>query len=207
MKTVLMNMLDTRVTAPHKGNMPKFYHDPKLRMFTIMTRFTGAMTANILPRLYKSYIKNGHAGMRYQAFCTVMSTVAFAYLANILKDVLAYGSDENPYLKTKFKVAQRAVYNASLLGSLQSGVELVAPQYDFKEASWKDHPFERGYKEIANRSPLVDWADKSVQAMYNLSTGNTEKGVKGALHVAPVIGSFSGVASELSKPFHKGTTQ
>lgn len=190
LQTTLRNMVDARIVNPQVGNLPKYYYDPKLRIFTAMTRFIAGLTANILPRLYMDYVKNGSAGMRYQAFATMMMAVAFAHFANILKDMLAYGDDENPYLKGKVKAAQRAVYGSGLLGRVEGMIDTVAPLYPTKTPSVTKDPFGAAYSAFKGNAPPVSWADRAVRAMYQLSTGETEQGVKNAVRSMPLVGSF-----------------
>jgi hypothetical protein len=188
--TSLRNMVDQRITNPQTANLPKYYHDPRLRIFTAMTRFIAGLTANILPRLYKDYIKNGSTGMRYQAFATMAMAITFAHIANIMKDMLAYGDDDNPYLRSNVKKAQRALYGSGLLGRAEALVDTVAPLYGNKKASPTEDPFEYAYQSFRDAAPPVGWADRAVRAMYDLSTGETEAGTKKAVRSLPLVGSF-----------------
>jgi endonuclease YncB( thermonuclease family) len=197
--TGLRNMIDARITNPQIANLPKYYHDPRLRIFTAMTRFIAGMTANILPRLYKDYIKDGTVGMRYQAFSVMGMAVVFAAMANVLKDTLSYGDDDNPYIKSNFKKAQRAIQGAGLLGRLDQVVEGISPLYPSKSINPAKDPIGFSWNMLKSNAPPVSWADRSVRAMYNLGTGETEKGVKGIIRSAPVVGSFPIVADTAAK--------
>jgi len=200
--TGVRNMVDSRVVNPQTANLPKYYHDPRLRPLTAMTRFIAGLTANILPRLYRDYIRDGNAGMRYQAFVTIGLAMAFAHIANIMKDLLSYGDDENPYLKTGVKQAQRAIYGSGALGRGEGIVDWVMPLYDFNNTSLLDNPLKYSYNSAKSAMPPVGWTDRTVRAMYNLSSGNTEQGVKQAVRSMPLVGSFpqaATVAAELTK--------
>lgn len=197
--TTLRNMVDARVVNPQIGNLPKYYHDPRLRIFTAMTRFIAGMTANILPRLYRDYIKDGNVGMRYQAFVVMSMAVLFAHLANIMKDTLSYGDDDNPYIKSNFKKTQRAIQGAGLLGRLDQVVEGFAPLYPSTNTDFVKNPVGSTWNTFKNNAPPVSWADRAVRAMYNIGHGDTEKGVKGAIRSAPLVGSFPIVADTAVK--------
>jgi hypothetical protein len=198
----LRNMVNQRATNPQIANLPKYYHDPRLRIFTAMTRFVASMTANLLPRLYVDYIKNGSTGMRYQAFVTMAMGITFAYMANMLKDILSYGDDENPYLKGNVKAAQRALYGSGLLGRGEAVVDTFVPLYDTRKADPTEDPITYAYQSFRNSAPLVSWGDRVVGAMYDLSTGKTEQGVKKAVKSMPLVGSFpiaAKTAADLTK--------
>jgi len=197
--TTLRNMVDSRVVNPQMANLPKYYHDPRLRIFTAMTRFIAGMTANQLPRLYKHYIAQGNAGMRYQAFAVMMMAVALASMANILKDILSYGDDENPYIKKTSKKIQRAVQGAGLLGRLDQTVEAFSPLYPHKSPDPTKQPIGWAWDAFKSNAPPVSWADRTVRAMYNLANDNPEKGVKGLIRSAPLVGSFPIVADTAAK--------
>mgnify|MGYP000942413811 CR=1 FL=1 len=194
----LRNMVDQRVTNPQTANLPKYYHDPRLRVFTAMTRFVGAMTSTILPRMYKDYIKDGSTGMRFQAFSTMAMSLVFAYMANILKDILAYGDDDNPYLKSNVKKVQRAMYGSGIVGRVESLIDTVAPLYGNKKADPAQAPFTYAYQSLRDASPPLSWSDRAVRAMYELGTGETESGTKKLVKSLPLVGSFPVVAQEAS---------
>jgi len=195
----LRNMVDQRVTNPQTANLPKYYHDPRLRVFTAMTRFVASMTANVLPRMYKDYIKNGSTGMRYQAFCTMALAMVFAHMANMMKDILAYGDDDNPYLKSNVKKTQRALYGSGLLGRAESLMDTVSPLYSNKKADPTKEPFTYAYQSLRDASPPLSWSDRAVRAMYELSAGDTATGVKNAVKSLPLVGSFPIAATTASK--------
>jgi len=188
--TGVRNMVDSRIVNPQTANLPKYYHDPRMRPLTAMTRFVAGLTANILPRLYRDYIKDGGVGMRYQSFVTIGLAIALSHMANILKDVLSYGDDENPYLKSNVKLAQRAIYGSGVLGRGEGVVDWAMPLYNFNNTSLLENPLQYSYEAAKNQMPPVGWADRTVRAMYNSSTGETEKGVKHAVRSMPLVGSF-----------------
>jgi len=199
--TGVRNMVDARIVNPQTANLPKYYHDPRLRPLTAMTRFVAGLTANILPRLYRDYIRDGGVGMRYQAFVTIGLALAMSHMANILKDILSYGDDENPYLKSNVKQAQRAIYGSGILGRGEGVVDWVMPLYEFNNRSLLKNPVAYSYDAVKNSMPPLGWADRTVRAMYNISTGETEKGVKQAVRSMPLVGSFPQAANLAAEQF------
>lgn len=186
--TALSNFIDQRVNMPNTNKMPKFMHDPRLRLVTLMGRFTAVQTSTMIPRLYKQYIKDGHAGMRYSAFFTIVSALATAYMANMIKDVLAYG-EESPYIKGKAKKFQRTVFSSGLLGRGESLVDAMMPLYPQSEK--KDaNLLEKAYDFAKDKSPQIGYASKFVEGAGMIAEGNTNKGLNKMARNIPLAGSF-----------------
>jgi len=199
MLTTLRNMVDSKIVNPQSGNLPKYYYDPHLRIFTAMTRFIAGLTANILPRLYFDYVKDGNAGMRYQAFAVMASALAMAYIANNLKDILSYGDDENPYVKGKAKEMQRAIEGSGLLGRFDQVLQGISPIYKQRVIDPTEQPVAWAWSTLKGNAPPINWADRTVRGMYNLGIGETELGTKQVVRSLPVAGSFPIVAETVSK--------
>jgi len=198
--TALSNFVDARVVNPQAHNLPKFYHDPRLRVVTAMTRFMAAAHSTILPRLYKQYLLDGHAGMKYQAFSTIAMALLFASLVNMLKDQLSYG-DESPYVKTKMKRLQRDVNTSGLLGQFERITDKISPVYPNGGPALTKDPIGWGVDKIKDISPVASWVAKPIQGTKDILEGNTERGVKQLVRATPLIGSFPIAASTIASAF------
>jgi endonuclease YncB( thermonuclease family) len=196
--TTLGNMVDSKVTHPQAHNMPKFYHDPRLRLLTVMTRFVGSFTSNILPRLYKNYLLEGNTGMRYQAFSVVVMSLLLASFANTLKDELAYG-EENPYLiKTREKL-QRNLYASGLLGRFETVADAIVPLYPQRTPSITQDPVGAAYSAAKNTSPVVGYVDKLLRTGQAVAEDDYQKAIKTGSRAMPLIGSFPIAGQTLSE--------
>jgi hypothetical protein len=198
--SVLGNMVDSKVMNPQAHNLPKYYHDPRLRVLTAMQRFMATAGAVLLPKLYIDYLKNGNAGMRYQAFSVVASAILLAFFVNGIKDQLSYGED-SPYVNGVWANLQRSIYTSGMLGQLERVVDAVDPLYDRKIANPTNNPFKALWDTTTGISPVASWVDRPVRAVLAASEGDAEQAVRQAVRGAPLLGSFPIAAGVLSSQF------
>jgi hypothetical protein len=139
----------------------------------------------VLPNLYKNYIKDGSAAMRYQAFAVIFSALLFAAMADALKDELAYKDAINPFIKGDMAKAQRTVYSAGLLGKGETAVSMFSPIYPER----KDPTLWDRAKDV---SPVLSWTDRAVRGVYNVTSpdGKTETGTRQIFKSLPLVGSY-----------------
>jgi len=190
----LGNFVDSKIVNPQPHNLPKYYYDPRFRIITAMTRFVAAQTTTVLPNLYKNYIKEGSAAMRYQAFATIGTALMFAAFADALKDELAYEEGVNPFIKGELRRAQRTVYSAGLLGKGESVVSMFSPLYpERQDPSLWDR--------AKDSSPVLSWGDRAVRGVYNVTSpdGNTKVGTAQIFRSLPVVGSFPAIGQGIAK--------
>jgi hypothetical protein len=197
----LINMVDNKVVNPQGHNLPKYYHDPRFRILTVMTRFIAALHANILPRLYRDFIVRGNVGMRYQAFAVIGMALAFAHVANLLKDEIAYEEGINPFIQEADKQAQRALYGSGLLARFEGFADAINPLYPFRKPDPSQDPAAYAYSVVKDQSPVINWADRLVRGMYQVGAGETEQGVRNLARSAPFIGSFPVATQDVARQF------
>ncbi len=190
----LGNFIDSKIVNPQAHNLPKYYYDPRFRIITAMTRFVAAQTTTVLPNLYKNYIKEGSAAMRYQAFVTIGTALMLAAFADALKDELAYEDGVNPFIRGELQRAQRTVYSAGLLGKGEAVVNMFSPIYpERKNPSLWDRA-----KDV---SPVLSWGDRAVRGVYNVTSpdGNPKVGTAQIFRSLPVVGAFPAIGQGAAK--------
>ncbi len=190
----LSNFVDSKIVNPQAHNLPKYYYDPRFRILTAMTRFVAAQTTTVLPNLYKNYIKEGSAAMRYQAFATIGTALLFAAFADALKDELSYDDGVNPFIKGELRRAQRTVYSAGLLGKGESVVNMFSPIYPERK---NPNMWDRA----KDTSPVLSWGDRAVRGVYNVTSpdGNAKVGTAQIFRSLPVVGSFPAIGKGAAK--------
>ena len=199
--TTLGNMLDSKVVNPQAHNMPKYYHDPRFRIFTVMTRFIAALHATILPKLYRDYIVQGDAGMRYQAFSIIAAALALGWISNWLKDELSYEDGTSPYIRTAAQKAQRALYGSGLTGRFEKVIDAVVPLYPDRKPNPLNNPLGFSYATARDLAPPIAWGDSFVRGMYNVLQGDTEKGAGQLARTMPIVGSFPSMRKDIADQF------
>ena len=207
--TAVSNMVDSNVPNPQPHNIPKYYHDPRFRIITVMTRYLAALQTSVIPKLYNDYIKDGNVGMRYQAFSVMVGAMALSGLANGLKDQLSYGED-SPYINGIMKNAQRTLYGAGLLGRGEVIVDAMAPLYNRKGVSLGDAMSPGNdrstiggwvYDTAKSNMAPVAWADRFVRAGSAISDGDYPTAGRQLARAMPLIGSVPRTYDELEELF------
>lgn len=199
--TGISNMVDNKVGNPQPHTLPRFYHDPRMRLITAMSRFVANSTSTLLPNLYKRYIMEGSVGMRYQAFAIIAGMIMLSLVANELKDELSYKDGYNPYIKGTGKNVQRAIYGSGVLGQYERIVDAAMPLYPHEKASPLEDPLRWAVASAKDASPAINWYSKPIGAAFDLSEGNTANAVKKLVRATPVLGSFPVVADVASSQF------
>ena len=198
--TAIGNFVDSRIVNPQAHNLPKFYHDPRLRPVTLMGRFVATTMTTTLPRLYKQYLLSGNAGLTYSAFSVIAMSYIMASITNMMKDTLSYGED-SPYVKGNWKKIQRNIYSSGTIGQGEKIVELFSPLYPEKKTKFTQEPFKYAYEQAKGVSPQLNYIGRAVEGVSNIAEGKTERGVNQLLRGAPIIGGFPVATRTIASAF------
>ena len=76
------------VAMPQKLNRPKFYSDPRFKLFTTLQGYISTFTSTILPVIYSNLLKPGASTQRRKgALATMAALMALSYLSQGIKTV------------------------------------------------------------------------------------------------------------------------
>jgi len=127
METVTWYFVNDRVQNPQAYNRPLFFQDPHFQLFVQFNGFISTFTANIVPKLWNDYLKNGSPRMQYNTFALICVMTATAGASQWLKDYLKFGGS-TPYLSNE-QLVQRALMNSGVLGTRERVLNAAFPLY------------------------------------------------------------------------------
>jgi len=133
--------IDETTVRIKPGSRPTMFEDQRygLPFLTQYLSFTAHFHANILPRIYTTYLKDAAAPMAFSTFKLMGSAVLVAYLSQFLKDLLLKG-ELNPNLEENTGVVQRAIQYSGFLGWGQEAWDNVfGNPYGFKSEGLLDY--------------------------------------------------------------------
>ena len=140
-QTVAINYTDEFTARPEPGSAWKISEDEHLRLVTQYKRFISHFTANIIPNLWKNYIKHGSPQVRFQMFRNIMLTFVMAFTAQALKDLMKYGG-EAPYLEEWDENFWNSSYGRGIryTGWVGTPEIIFESILKYRDDYWKSHP-------------------------------------------------------------------
>jgi hypothetical protein len=91
MRLAEINFTDEFTARPQPGSVPAIFESEVFGPYTQFKRFLAHVTANMIPNMWKNYIKTAPPGTGFDVYSSVVMIVASAYAAQALKDFIAYG--------------------------------------------------------------------------------------------------------------------
>ena len=188
------NFINEAVALPQSGNRPLIYQDPRFALFTQFQGFIATFTANHIPRLWGEYIKRGSPAMRYNTFALMSTMIVLGFASQYLKDLLKYGTTENPYLDTP-ELLQRGVRASGLLGTGERVLDQFFPIYETRSKDAGEWVFNTATGEspaLANLKRLLGAGGAAIQ-------GEGERAIYQGLKSTPISGPFTAINREIAK--------
>jgi len=173
--------INERVQNPKAYNRPLLFQDPHYQLFLQFNGFISTFTANIIPKLWIDYTKNGSPRMRYNTFALMIIMFALAGLSQWLKDYIKF-KDSTPYL-TKEQLLQRALMASGILGSGERVLQAAFPLYRSRDESIVD----RVFGETIGGAPFVRNVANIGKSIGSALEGKTEQAVRQGLTATPLI--------------------
>ena len=194
LQRAMYNFTNDAVANPTKTNRPKFYQNPRTRLFFQFQGFLATLTANILPKLYKQ-VAGGTLKTQLNAVSTIGTLLFLGFLSSHLKDLIKYG-EETPYLDDWGKF-QRAVGASGLLGTGERLLNFASPLYPQQNDNW----VELALEELQGQAPALGYAGKVVDLAGSIYEGDAGTIGKKAVKAAPGLGPFNQVANAVEDLF------
>jgi len=199
MDTVTWYFTNDRIQNPQAYNRPLFFQDPHYQLFVQFNGFISTFTANIIPKLYNDYLKNGSPTMKYNTFAMIVTMMAMAGASQWLKDYIKFGQS-TPYLSDA-QLVQRALQASGLLGTGERIVQMGLPLYKSRDQSLVD----RFFGETVGSSPGIRNVVTAVKGIESLGEGDTDRAVKAATKLIPGIGPITPVRNTINDLVHGRT--
>jgi len=196
MSTVTWYFVNDRVQNPQAFNRPLFFQDPHYQMFVQFNGFISTFTANIVPKLWNDYLKNGSPKMQYNTFAMMITMMAFAGGSQWLKDYIKFGQS-TPYLNNP-QLLQRALQSSGLLGTGERVLQFGLPLYKSKDQSIVD----RLFGETIGSSPGIRNVITGTKAITALGEGETERAVGHATKLIPAVGPITPIRNTINDLIH-----
>lgn len=196
METVTWYFVNDRVQNPQAFNRPLFYQDPHFQLFVQFNGFISTFTANVIPRLYQDYLKNGSPTMKYNTFAMMIVMMGMAGASQWLKDYIKFGTS-TPYLSNE-QLVQRALMSSGLLGTGERVLQMGLPLYKSRDESLID----RFFGETIGAAPGIRNVISAQKAVDALSSGDTERAAGQAAKLIPFLGPFTGGRNALTDLVH-----
>ena len=199
MREGLFNFVNDAVALPQSANRPLIYQDPRFALFTQFQGFIATFTANHIPKLWGEYVKRGTPAMKYNAFAIMTMMIALGFASQYLKDLIKYGSGENPYLEDP-EYIQRGIRASGLLGTGERLLDQFAPIYETRSRN----PVDWVYNQTTGEAPALGNVARIARGAGKALEGDIEGGVYQGLKAAPFIAPLTGVNKGLAGLITRG---
>ena len=181
LETVTWYFVNDRIQNPQAYNRPLFFQDPHFQLFVQFNGFISTFTANIVPKLWNDYLKNGSPKMKYNTFALIVAMMGVAGASQWLKDYIKFGGS-TPYLNDA-QLVQRALMSSGILGSGERILQAAAPMYSDRG----ENLIERLFGETVGGAPTLRIANTAREAVGEIAEGDYEGFLKKATKITPVV--------------------
>jgi len=197
-KEATFNFVNEAVALPQASNRPLIYQDPRFALFTQFQGFMSTFTANHIPRLWGEYVKRGTPAMKYNAFAVMTTMIMLGFASQYLKDLLKYGSFENPYLDDS-EYIQRGIRASGLLGTGERILDQFMPIYETRSKDAGEWIFNTATGE----APALSNLERIGKGIGHIAEGNIQQGTRQLAKSAPGFGPVGARANEAVWEFLK----
>jgi len=203
MENAKIKFVDMAVAMPQIGNRPKFYSDPRYRLFTQFQGYISTATATLLPIMYGNL--GGKEKMpiaRANALATLASLIALSFMAQAMKDSAktAFADDEAKERKKDYlndwQTFLRAMYGSGAIGVLERPIDFVMPLYGDRPTATGNAlgmtgiPFAKSAADnIIGEAPGLSYLDNAFKATYDVATQD-KNALRNVTKITPMVAPF-----------------
>jgi hypothetical protein len=170
-------------------------------LFVQFNGFISTFTANIVPKLWNDYLKNGSPRMKYNTFAMIVTMMAVAGGSQWLKDFIKFGGS-TPYLNDA-QLLQRALQSSGLLGTGERLLQGALPLYRSRDEGITD----RLFGETVGGSPTIRSLGTAFKAIGALGKGETERAAGHATKLIPGVGPITPIRNIITDLVHGNTPE
>jgi len=199
MQTATWTFVNDRIQNPGAFNRPLFFQDPHYQLFVQFNGFISTFTANVIPKLWNDYLKNGSPTMKYNTFAMMVTMMALAGGSQWLKDYIKFGGS-TPYLSDA-QLLQRALQSSGLLGTGERVLQAALPLYKSRDESIMD----RLFGETVGSSPTVRSLGTAAKGIERLGEGDTYRATKQFTKLIPGVAPFTPIRNIITDTLHGRT--
>ena len=192
LETVTWYFVNDRVQNPQAYNRPLFFQDPHFQLFVQFNGFISTFTANIVPRLWNDYLKNGSPRMQYNTFALICLMTATAGASQWLKDYLKFGGS-TPYLSNE-QLVQRALMNSGVLGSGERIVNAAFPMYQDRDEGIAG----RIFGETVGGAPTARLAFTGAKLLKEVGQGDYEGSLRAGTKLIPGVAPVTPIRNAIT---------
>ena len=204
-----INFTDEFSARPQPGSTPAIFESEIFRPFTQFKRFLAHVTANIIPNMWKNYIRRGPPEANFDVFSSLVLVYASAFLAQRMKDVISYGETpewiEDPDEDFFESEIYRAINYTGFLGTPEYFLEELNNLWvkSAQAAAKDENPIGTLLTEIASIAPVIGVTETDIRHINEGGTKAKER-VVGAI---PFAGSLKATRDPLLQWWEDATSK
>lgn len=189
LKSGVTNFIDEFSSRPEPGSTAKVFDDNRFNLFTQFQKFTWHFTSNVIPQLWKMYIRRGPPEYTYSAFAALATSFLMAYAGMHLK--AAMRGDEEEEERKSFEEKALKAFNYSIG---QAPMDVIDKLFNVVETN-PDGSFKRDIIDnVIGQSPSLSLFKNTGKDIYKIATReDDERNKSNLIRRIPVFGEIPAV--------------
>jgi len=195
----IINFVDEFASRPEPGSTAKLLDDQRFALFTQFKKFTWHFSTNVMPQLWKMYIRRGNVQHTYSAYSALMMAFAIAYAGMYLKEAMRGDDGEEKYtdeekLKRRLKQAFDYSVGQAYTDAYSTATRLLGDTAVTAGGITGDPLSTNPFKPLINQSPSLNLVASTGKDLYGVATKDSDiKEKTSLLKRIPVFGEIPSV--------------